>query len=195
MGGFIWYLTSLPAHTLAQQSSLLGNLVLFSVIVGFLIVGAWKKINVYESFIEGAKQGFEIAIKIIPYLVGMLVAIGVLRASGALDGILFAIEVALTSLGFNTDFVQALPTALMKPLSGSGARAMLLETMNTHGVDSFPATVAAILQGSTETTFYVLTVYFGSVGIRRVRHAIGCGLLADFAGILAAILLGYWFFH
>ena len=195
MGGFIWYLTRLPAHTLAQQSSLLGNLVLFSVIVGFLIVGAWKKINVYESFIEGAKQGFEIAIKIIPYLVGMLVAIGVLRASGALDGILFAIEVALTSLGFNTDFVQALPTALMKPLSGSGARAMLLETMNTHGVDSFPATVAAILQGSTETTFYVLAVYFGSVGIRRVRHAIGCGLLADFAGILAAILLGYWFFH
>lgn len=195
MAGFIWYLTRLPAQALAQQSSLLGNLVLFSVIIGFLSVGAWKKINVYESFIEGAKQGFDVAIKIIPYLVGMLVAIGVLRASGALDGVLFAIEGVLTSLGVNTDFVQALPTALMKPLSGSGARAMLLETMNTHGVDSFPATVAAILQGSTETTFYVLAVYFGSVGIRRVRHAIACGLLADFAGILAAILLGYWFFY
>jgi spore maturation protein SpmA len=195
MAVFIWYLICLPSQTLAQQSSLFGNLTLFSVIIVFLTVGAWKKVNVYESFIEGAKQGFEIAVKLIPYLVGMLVAIGVLRASGALDSVLLAIEGALIFLGVNTDFVQALPTALMKPLSGSGARAMLLETMNTHGVDSFPATVAAILQGSTETTFYVLAVYFGSVGIRRVRHAIACGLLADFAGIVTAILLGYWFFH
>lgn len=133
--------------------------------------------------------------KLIPYLVGMLVAIGVLRASGIMDSLLVIIESAFTVFGFNTDFVQALPTALMKPLSGSGARAMMLETMNTFGVDSFAATLSAIMQGSTETTFYVLAVYFGSVGIRHVRHAIACALLADLAGILVAILAGYWFFH
>lgn len=189
------YLASQPAEEMSSTSSLLGNLILFSLIMLFLCYGWRKKVNVYDAFIEGAKQGFEVAIKLIPYLVGMLVAIGVLRSSGALDGLLVGIEYLLTLMGFNTDFVQALPTAFMKPLSGSGARAMMLETMNTHGVDSFPATLAAIMQGSTETTFYVLAVYFGSVGIKHVRHAIACALLADVAGITVATMAGYWFFH
>ena len=189
------YLASQPAEEMSASSSLLGNLTLFSLIMLFLTYGWRKKVNVYDAFIDGAKQGFEVAIKLIPYLVGMLVAIGVLRTSGVLDGLLVGIEYLLTLMGFNTDFVQALPTAFMKPLSGSGARAMMLETMNTHGVDSFPATVAAIMQGSTETTFYVLAVYFGSVGIKHVRHAIACALLADIAGITVATMAGYWFFH
>jgi spore maturation protein SpmA len=189
------YLASQPAEEMSATSSLLGNLILFSLIMLFLAYGWRKKVNVYDAFIDGAKQGFDVAVKLIPYLVGMLVAIGVLRTSGVLDGLLVGIEYLLTLLGFNTDFVQALPTAFMKPLSGSGARAMMLETMNTHGVDSFPATVAAIMQGSTETTFYVLAVYFGSVGIKHVRHAIACALLADVAGISAAIMAGYWFFN
>jgi len=189
------YLASQPAEEMSATSSLLGNLILFSLIMLFLTYGWRKKVNVYDAFIDGAKQGFEVAIKLIPYLVGMLVAIGVLRSSGALDGLLVGIEYLLTLMGVNTDFVQALPTAFMKPLSGSGARAMMLETMNTHGVDSFPATLAAIMQGSTETTFYVLAVYFGSVGIKHVRHAIACALLADVAGITVATMAGYWFFH
>ena len=189
------YLVSQPADQMAQSSSLLGNLVLFSLIMLFLSYGWWKKINIYDAFIEGASEGFHVAIKLIPYLVGMLVAIGVLRASGVLDTLLIGIESLFIFFGFNTDFVQALPTALMKPLSGSGARAMMLETMSTYGVDSFPATLSAIMQGSTETTFYVLAVYFGSVGIKHVRHAIACALLADAAGIFVAILAGYWFFH
>ena len=189
------YLASQPAEEMSATSSLLGNLILFSLIMLFLTYGWRKKVNVYDAFIDGAKQGFEVAVKLIPYLVGMLVAIGVLRTSGVLDGLLVGIEYLLTLMGFNTDFVQALPTAFMKPLSGSGARAMMLETMNTHGVDSFPATVAAIMQGSTETTFYVLAVYFGSVGIKHVRHAIACALLADMAGITVATMAGYWFFH
>ncbi len=189
------YLTTQPAETLSETSSLLGNLTLFSLIMLFLCYGWWKKINVYDAFIDGASQGFEVAVKLIPYLIGMLVAIGVLRASGVLDTLLSAIESLFILMGFNTDFIQALPTALMKPLSGSGARAMMLETMNTFGVDSFAATLSAIMQGSTETTFYVLAVYFGSVGIKHVRHAIACALLADVAGITAAILAGYWFFH
>lgn len=189
------YLASQPADEMSATSSLLGNLILFSLIMLFLGYGWHKKVNVYDAFIDGAKQGFDVAIKLIPYLVGMLVAIGVLRTSGVLDGLLIGIEYLLTLFGFNTEFVQALPTAFMKPLSGSGARAMMLETMNTHGVDSFPATIAAIMQGSTETTFYVLAVYFGSVGIKHVRHAIACALLADVAGITAAIIAGYWFFY
>lgn len=188
-------LISQPADQISALSSLLGNLVLFGLIMLFLGYGWWRKVNVYDAFIDGAKEGFDVAVKLIPYLVGMLVAIGVLRTSGVLDGILVGVDYVLTLAGFNTDFVQALPTALMKPLSGSGARAMMLETMSTHGVDSFPATLAAILQGSTETTFYVLAVYFGSVGIRRVRHAITCALIADAAGISMAIMAGYWFFH
>ena len=195
LSGLASYLVSQPADQISSVSSLLGNLILFSLIMLFLSYGWWKKINVYDAFIDGAKEGFDVAIKLIPYLVGMLVAIGVLRASGVLDGLLVGIEYILATFGFNTDFVQALPTAFMKPLSGSGARAMMLETMSTHGVDSFPATIAAILQGSTETTFYVLAVYFGSVGIRHVRHAITCALIADAAGITTAIMAGYWFFH
>lgn len=189
------FMLSMPAEQMAKTSSLLGNLILFSIIMLFLSVGWFKKVDVYDAFIEGAKEGFGIAIKLIPYLLAMLVAIGLLRSSGVLDGLLSLFESLFSSLGFNTDFIQALPTAFMKPLSGSGARAMMLETMNTHGVDSFAATVAAIMQGSTETTFYVLAVYFGSVGIKKVRHALGCALLADLAGISMAIFAGYLFFH
>jgi len=160
----------------------------------FLLLGALKKVAVYEQFIDGAKEGFEVARNLLPYLVAMLCAIGVLRASGALefglDGIRWLVEAA----GWDTRFVEALPTALVKPFSGSAARAMLIETMQSQGVDSFPALVAATVQGSTETTFYVLAVYFGSVGIQRVRHAVGCALLAELAGVLAAIGVCYWFF-
>jgi len=195
MALMITYLGSLSAEILSAKSSLFGNLILFGIMILFLTIGAYKRINTYDAFIEGAKEGFEVAVKLIPFLVGMLVAIGVLRASGVLDSVLVGVEWAFASMGLNTDFVQALPTALMKPLSGSGARAMMLETMATHGVDSFPAMVAAVIQGSTETTFYVLAVYFGSVGIRHVRHAITCGLLADLAGIVTAISVSYWFFY
>jgi len=159
-----------------------------------LIVGAVKKVPVYESFIDGAKQGFDTAKEILPYLVAMLCAIGVLRASGALDFLLEGIRLATQGIGLDTRFVDALPTALAKPFSGSAARALLIETMKTHGVDSFPALIAATVQGSTETTFYVLAVYFGAVGIRRARHAVGCAIVADLAGIVASILVGYWFF-
>jgi spore maturation protein SpmB len=189
------FLVSLPTEQMAQTSSLLGNFILFSIIMLFLGAGWFKKVDVYDAFIEGAKQGFDIAIRLIPYLLAMLVAIGLLRSSGVLDGLLAIFEHLFTWLGVNTDFVQALPTAFMKPLSGSGARAMMLETMNTYGVDSFAATVSAIMQGSTETTFYVLAVYFGSVGIKKVRHALACALLADLAGITTAVFAGYLFFH
>ena len=189
------FLVSLPAQQMSAASSLLGNFILFGVIMLFLSAGWIKKIDVYDAFIEGAKQGFDIAIKLIPYLLAMLVAIGLLRSSGVLDGLLSVFNYLFTLAGVNTDFIQALPTAFMKPLSGSGARAMMLETMNTYGADSFAATLAAIMQGSTETTFYVLAVYFGSVGIKRVRYALSCALLADFAGITTAIFAGYWFFH
>ena len=189
------FLLAQPAEEMASTSSLLGNLILFSIIMLFLGAGWWRKINVYDAFIDGAKEGFDVAVRLIPFLVGMLVAIGVLRTSGVLDGFIVGLEFMLSSIGVNTDFIQALPTALMKPLSGSGARAMMLETMNNFGVDSFPATVSAIMQGSTETTFYVLAVYFGSVGISHVRHAISCALIADVAGIMTSIIVGYWFFH
>jgi spore maturation protein SpmB len=189
------FLLAQPAEQMASTSSLVGNFTLFSIIMLFLIAGWWRKINVYDAFIDGAREGFDVAVRLIPFLVGMLVAIGVLRTSGVLDGVISGIGFVLSGMGINTDFIQALPTALMKPLSGSGARAMMLETMSNFGVDSFAATVSAIMQGSTETTFYVLAVYFGSVGIRRVRHALSCALIADVAGILTSILVGYWFFH
>ncbi len=195
MAGLTSWLLSLPAAEMASRSSLLGNLILFSLIMLFLGWGWFKKNNIYDDFIDGAKQGFEVAVKLIPYLVAMLVAIGLLRTSGVLDGAVWVLDKGFSALGINTDFIQALPTALMKPLSGSGARAMMLETMHHFGVDSFPATVSAIMQGSTETTFYVLAVYFGSVGIKHVRHTLACALLADLAGITVAILAGYWFFH
>ncbi|MCS9521784.1 hypothetical protein N1E65_13360 [Pseudomonas aeruginosa] len=194
LAGFMAVLGTLSATALAQLSSLLGNLTLFSLIVLFLIVGALKKVPVYESFVEGAKEGFDVARNLLPYLVAMLCAVGVLRASGALEVVLGGIRWAVEGLGWDSRFVEALPTALVKPFSGSAARAMLLETMQTHGVDSFPALVAATVQGSTETTFYVLAVYFGPVGLQRARHAVGCALTADLAGVIASIGVCYWFF-
>lgn len=194
LGGFMSILVTLSATALAALSSLLGNLVLFGLILMFLIFGAFKRVPVYETFVEGAKEGFEVAKNLLPYLIAMLCAVGVLRASGALEIILDGVRHAVAWLGWDTRFVDALPTALVKPFSGSAARAMLIETMQAKGVDSFPALVAATVQGSTETTFYVLAVYFGSVGIQRARHAVGCALLADGAGVLASILVCYWFF-
>ena len=194
LGAGMALLAGLSATALAALSSLLGNLVLFGMILAFVLIGALRKVPVYEAFVEGAKEGFDVAKSLLPYLVAMLCAVGVLRASGALvlglDGIRSLIEWA----GWDTRFVDALPTALVKPFSGSAARAMLIETMQSHGVDSFPALVAATMQGSTETTFYVLAVYFGAVGIQRARHAVGCALLADLAGVLASIGVCYWFF-
>lgn len=191
---FVGYFATLTVDQLQQQSSLIGNLLIFSAIICFLGAAHLKGVNIYESFVEGAKQGFDVAIMIIPYLLAMLVAIGVFRASGAMEGFVWLLRETVALFGLDTRFADALPTALMKPLSGSGARAMMLETMNTHGVESFAARIAAIIQGSTETTFYVLAVYFGSVGIRHTRHALACGLTADLAGIVAAIVVGYWFF-
>ncbi|AHL77274.1 membrane protein [Stutzerimonas stutzeri] len=194
LGGFMALLAGLSATALSSLSSLLGNLTLFGLITTFLIVGALRKVSVYESFVEGAQEGFDVAKSLLPYLIAMLCAIGVLRASGALDFGLDGIRWLVEALGWDTRFVDALPTALVKPFSGSAARAMLIETMQNQGVDSFPALVAATVQGSTETTFYVLAVYFGAVGIQRARHAVGCALAADAAGIVAAILVCYWFF-
>ncbi|MEJ8812268.1 nucleoside recognition domain-containing protein [Variovorax ureilyticus] len=194
LGGFMAVLATLSSAALASLSSLLGNLTLFGLIVVFLLAGALRRVKVYECFIEGAKEGFDVAKNLLPYLVAMLCAIGALRASGALDIALEAIRWGVARTGWDTRFVDALPTALVKPFSGSAARAMLIETMKSHGVDSFAARVAAIIQGSTETTFYVLAVYFGAVGIQRARHAVGCALLAELAGVIAAIAVGYWFF-
>jgi spore maturation protein SpmA len=191
---FVTLLVTMTPSTLAMFSSLLGNLVLFAVIVAFLLAGALRKVPVYECFIDGAKEGFGVARDLLPYLVAMLCAVGVLRASGALDLVLGGIRALVETAGMDTRFVDALPTALMKPFSGSASRAMLIETMKSHGVDSFPALLAATVQGSTETTFYVLAVYFGAVGIRRARHAVGCSIAADIAGLLASIAVCYWFF-
>lgn len=185
---------SLTSAALASVSSLTGNLALLGIIALFLVIAAWRKVAVYEAFIEGAKQGFGIARDLLPYLVAMLCAIGLLRSSGALDFLLDAVRWVVDLVGGDTRFIDALPTALVKPLSGSAARAMMIETMQFHGVDSFAGLLAATLQGSTETTFYVLAVYFGAVGIQRARHAVGCALLADFAGISAAIATCYLFF-
>lgn len=194
IGGLMAVLAGLSAASLAAFSSLLGNLVLFGMILLFVVTGLVRRVPVYECFIDGAKQGFEVARDILPYLVAMLCAIGMLRASGALEAALSAVRGAVDLFGLDARFVDALPTALVKPFSGSAARAMLIETMQNFGVDSFPALLAATVQGSTETTFYVLAVYFGSVGIQRARHAVGCALLADFAGVCAAIGVCYWFF-
>ncbi len=194
LGGFMALLAGLSATALAALSSLLGNLTLFSLILLFLLLGSLKKVPVYETFVEGAREGFDVAKNLLPYLVAMLCAVGVLRSSGALEVLLDGIRWCVEGLGWDTRFVEALPTALVKPFSGSAARAMLIETMQTHGVDSFPALVAATVQGSTETTFYVLAVYFGAVGIQRARHAVGCALAAELAGVLAAIGVCYWFF-
>jgi spore maturation protein SpmA/spore maturation protein SpmB len=194
LGALMATLASLSSTALSAFSSLAGNLSLLGIIMLFLVAGARRGVGVYECFVEGAKDGFDVARSLLPYLVAMLCAIGALRASGALDMILDGLRWLITGLGLDTRFVDALPTALAKPFSGSAARALMLETMKHSGVDSFPALLAATVQGSTETTFYVLAVYFGAVGIRRTRHAVGCALVADLAGVLAAIGVCYWFF-
>lgn len=194
LSGFMALLATLSGAAIGAMSSLMGNLTLFSIIMAFLLAGARKKVPVYECFVEGAKEGFDISRNLLPYLVAMLCAIGVLRASGALDVALDGVRWLVHAAGLDARFVDALPTALVKPFSGSAARAMLIETMQHFGVDSFPALLAATVQGSTETTFYVLAVYFGAVGIQRARHAVGCALIADLAGVLASIAVCYWFF-
>jgi spore maturation protein SpmA len=194
IGGLVAWFSSLDAAEMTRQSSILSNVLLFGLIVTFLLMAVWRRVNAYEAFIEGAKEGFHTAVTIIPYLVAMLVAIAVFRASGALDLLMGGLRSGVLGLGFDARWVDGLPTALMKPFSGSGARAMMIDTMQTHGADSFAGRLASIVQGSTETTFYVLAVYFGAVGIKRVRHAVTCGLIADVAGILAAIGMAYLFF-
>jgi len=190
----VWGFTQLDSEQMNLVSTTLANILLMTIIVFFIVVGFFKKVNVYDAFIEGAKDGFTTAVRIIPYLVAILVSIGVFRASGAMDWLIGGISWTVEALGFNTDFVAALPTALMKPLSGSGARGMMVDAMTTYGADSFVGRLACIFQGSTDTTFYILAVYFGSVGIRYTRHAVVCGLLADLAGIIAAIAIAYLFF-
>lgn len=194
LAAFMALLTTLSAAALASLSSLLGNFTLFALILLFVCMGAYKKVPVYDSFVAGAKEGFDVAKGLLPYLVAMLCAVGVFRASGALDYVLDAIRWCVHLLGMDGRFVDALPTALVKPFSGSAARAMLIETMQSQGVDSFAALAAATIQGSTETTFYVLAVYFGAVGIQKARHAVPCALLAELAGVVVAIGVTYWFF-
>ncbi|MFM7295297.1 MAG: nucleoside recognition domain-containing protein [Burkholderiales bacterium] len=194
--GIVWYFSHYLTRTEIQQvSKVASNLVLFGIIVLFLVGGLVKKINVYEAFIEGAKGGIQTSLMIIPYLVGMLVAISVLRNSGVLGMIVNGFTWAFTQMGFNTDFTPSLPTALMKSVSGSGARAMMIDAMKTYGVDSFVGRLVSILQGSSDTTLYIIALYFGSVGITKTRYAVGFGLLADLAGVIAAIWVAYLFFH
>jgi len=190
----IWYFMGLPQEQVQTLSNLIANLILFGVISSFILLGLVRRINVYEVFIEGAKEGFNVAIRIIPYLVAVLVAIGVLRASGTLDFLVAGLGNMFAEMGLDTRFVPALPTAMMKPLSGSGARGMMVDAMNTHGADSFVGRLASIVQGTSDTTFYILALYFGSVGIKKTRHAVACGLLADLVGIIAAIFVAYLFF-
>ncbi len=194
VAGLVAWFARLPQNQVAAQSAVLANALIFTLITVFLLLAIRQRVNVYEAFVEGAKQGFETAITIIPYLVAMLVAIGVFRASGALDLLLDGVRAGVHALGGDTRWVDGLPTALMKPLSGSGARGLMIDTMQTFGPDSFAGRLVSVMQGSTETTFYVLAVYFGSVGIRRTRYAVACGLAADVAGMIAAILVSYLFF-
>ena len=194
VGGLGWYFAGLPPQTRLIAAAAAGNFILFAVIVWFILSGMIRRVNVYDTFIEGAREGFSIAVRIIPYLVAMLVAVAVFRASGGLDWIVAGFEKFFAWLGMDTQFVGALPTALMKPLSGSGARAMMIETMQTYGADSFQGFVASVVQGSTETTFYVLAVYFGAVNISKVGAALPCALLADLAGVAAAIVFSYVFY-
>jgi len=192
--GIIWGFSRLDSVVMNNVSVSVANILLMTIIVGFIVAGLRKRVNVYDAFIEGAKEGFGVAVRIIPYLVAILVAIGVFRASGAMDWLIDGVRWLVAALGFDTDFVGALPTALMKPLSGSGARGMMVDAMTTYGADSFVGRLSCIFQGSTDTTFYILAVYFGSVGVRYTRHAVTCGLLADLAGILAAIFIAALFF-
>ncbi len=194
IGGLVWLFNSMEQEQVSLYSTLFANTLLFTIICGFIISGMRKKINVYDAFIEGAKEGFQTAITIIPYLVAILVGIGVFRASGAMDFIIQGVRFGIASIGLNTDFVEALPTMLMKPLSGSGARGMMLDAMNTYGADSFVGRLSSIVQGSCDTTFYVVALYYGSVGIRNTRYTVQCALLADLAGAIAAIAMTYLFF-
>ena len=191
----IWGFSTMSKEQVDLVSTSAANILLMTIIVGFILAGVRKKVNVYDAFIEGAKDGFQTAVRIIPYLVAILVGIGVFRASGAMDWLIGGVKWTVEAVGGNTDFVGALPTALMKPLSGSGARGMMVDAMTTYGADSFVGRLSCIFQGSTDTTFYVLAVYFGSVGVRYTRHAVACGLLADLAGIIAAIAICYLFFN
>lgn len=194
IGGLVLLFRSMEQEEVSLYSTLFANTLLFSIICGFIVCGMRKRINAYEAFIEGAKEGFKTAITIIPYLVAILVGIGVFRASGAMDFLIDGVRWGVGSLGLNTDFVEALPTILMKPLSGSGARGMMLDAMNTYGADSFVGRLSCIVQGSCDTTFYVVALYYGSVGIKNTRYTVPCALLADLAGAIAAIAMAYLFF-
>ena len=194
VAGIIWGFGQLDSVLMNKVSTSTANILLMTIIIAFILSGIRKKVNVYDAFIEGAKDGFTTAVRIIPYLVAILVGIGVFRASGAMDMLIDGIKYSVEACGGNSDFVGALPTALMKPLSGSGARGMMVDAMTTYGADSFIGRLSCIFQGSTDTTFYILAVYFGSVGIVKTRHAVTCGLLADLAGVIAAIAIGYLFF-
>jgi spore maturation protein SpmA len=194
VAAIIWGFSQMDKDRMNLVSTSVANIMLMTIIIGFIVAGLRKKVNVYDAFIEGAKEGFQTAVRIIPYLIAILVGIGVFRASGAMDMIVDGVRWTVETCGANSDFVGALPTALMKPLSGSGARGMMVDAMTTYGADSFIGRLSCIFQGSTDTTFYILAVYFGSVGIRYTRHAVTCGLLADLAGIIAAIFICYLFF-
>ncbi|HRZ21753.1 MAG TPA: spore maturation protein, partial [Bacteroidales bacterium] len=194
ISGIIWYFTTIPQQQVNTASSVAGNLILFGIIISFITLAFIKKVNVYDSFIEGAKEGFWIAVKIIPYLIAILVAVGVFRTSGAMDFMVDGIRWVVNGFGADGEFVSALPTALMKPLSGSGARGMMVDAMKQYGADSFIGRLSCIFQGASDTTFYIIAVYFGSVSIRKTRYAVGCGLLADLAGVVAAIFVAYLFF-
>ena len=194
VASIIWGFGRMDKETMNTFSTTTANILLMGIIVAFIVAGVFKRVNVYDTFIEGAKDGFQTAVRIIPYLVAILVGVAVFRASGAMDLLVDGIRWLVGLLGINTDFIEALPTALMKPLSGAGARGIMIDTMSTYGADSFVGRLSCIFQGSTDTTFYVLAVYFGSVGIRYTRHAVACGLLADLAGVVAAIFISYLFF-
>lgn len=194
IGGLVWLFNSLEQEQVSLYSTLFANTLLFTIICGFIISGIRKKINVYDTFIEGAKEGFKTAVTIIPYLIAVLVAIGIFRASGAMDFLIDGIRMGVSAAGLDTKFVEGLPTMLMKPLSGSGARGMMLDAMNTYGADSFVGRLSSIVQGSSDTTFYVVALYYGSVGIRNTRYTVQCSLLADLAGAIAAVAMTYLFF-
>jgi len=195
VGAIIFYFSRLPQAQVETVSNLVANVVLFSIITAFITLALIRRVNVYEAFIDGAKEGFNVVIKIIPYLVAILVAIGVFRASGSMDFLVVGIGRVVAFLGFNTEFVEALPTALMKPLSGSGSRGMMVDAMQVHGADSFVGRLASTFQGTTDTTFYIIALYFGSVGVKKTRHAVPCGLFADLVSTVAAIFIAYLFFY
>jgi spore maturation protein SpmB len=194
MGGLVYGFTLLAASQINVYSSLIANLILFSIIISFIVLGIRKKINIYDAFIEGAKDGFNVAVKIIPFLIAILVAVGVFRASGALDFVMQGLKYLFASAGAGVEWIDALPVALMKPLSGSGARGLMIDTMTMFGADSFAGRLACTFQGATDTTFYILAVYFGSVGIKNTRYAVSAGLISDLAGVIAAIFVAYLFF-